>query len=107
MNMRNGFFDGVDWPLGRSEGDDEVRPWKVANAEGVREVASAGGGRPVNLAKRVRRYRRRVKMPRMDPRVLRRFENCSATETIAAKVKVSTVVNGIIWVASYRRSSTA
>lgn len=28
-------------------------------------------------------------MPRIEPRVVRRFENCSATETIAVKMKVS------------------
>ena len=55
MNSRKGFFDGVGWPFGRSEGDEEERPWKEAKAEGVREVASAGGGRPVILARRVRR----------------------------------------------------
>ena len=58
-------------------------PWKAKNAEGVSEVASAGGGRPVSFARRVRSQRRRVKMPRMEPRVLRREENCSATETMA------------------------
>lgn len=61
-----------------------MRPWKDAKAEGVRDVASAGGGRPVIFAKIVRVQRRRVKMPRIEPRVLRRFENCSATEIIAA-----------------------
>lgn len=52
--MRKGFLDGVGWPLGRREGEEE-RPWKEAKAEGVRDVASAGGGRPVILARRVRR----------------------------------------------------
>ena len=55
INMRNGFFEGAGWPLGRSEEFEEERPWKEAKAEGVREVASAGGGRPVILAKRVRK----------------------------------------------------
>jgi hypothetical protein len=58
---------------------------KDAKAEGVRDVASAGGGRPVILATRVRSQRRRVKMPRTEPRVLRRLPNCSATETIAPR----------------------
>ena len=52
--MRKGFLDGVVWPSGRTE-DEEERPWKEAKAEGVRDVASAGGGRPVIFAKRVRR----------------------------------------------------
>ena len=56
---------------------------KEAKAEGVRDVASAGGGRPVSLARRVRSQRRMVKIPRTEPRVLRRLPNCSATETIA------------------------
>ena len=55
MNMRKGFFEGVGWPFGNSEGDEEERPCQEAKAEGVREVASAGGGRPVILATRVRR----------------------------------------------------
>jgi len=50
---------------------------------GVREVASAGGGRPVIFARRVRSQRRMVKMPRTEPRVLRRLPNCSATLTMA------------------------
>ncbi len=61
------------------------RPRKEAKAEGVREVASAGGGRPVILAKKVRSHRRIVKIPRIEPRVLRRFANCSATEIMAAE----------------------
>ncbi len=79
-----GLREGVVGALGWFEG---VRPWKEAKAEGVREVASTGGGRPVILARRVRRWRRRVKMPRMEPRVVRRVENCSATETIAAGIR--------------------
>ena len=81
--MTKGLRDGVGGKPGCECGDEEVRPWKEANAEGVRDVASAGGGRPVIFAKRVRSQRRRAKMPRMEPRVLRRLENCSATETIA------------------------
>ena len=46
-------------------------------------MASTGGGRPVTLAKSVRSHRRTVKMPRIDPRVVRSVENCSATCTIA------------------------
>lgn len=83
--MTNGFFEGVGGALGVLADDGEVRPWKEAKAEGVREVASAGGGRPVIFASKVRSQRRRVKMPRMEPRVLRRLENCSATEIIASK----------------------
>lgn len=77
-----GFLDGAG-------GDEDVegleRPRKDANAAGVSEVASTGGGRPVILAKRVRSQRRMVNMPRMEPRVLRRFVNCSATEIIATR----------------------
>ena len=82
-NIKNGFFEGVGWPFGNREGPEEESPWNDANAEGVSDVASAGGGRPVTLAKRVRSQRRRVKMPSMEPRVVRRVENCSATWTIA------------------------
>lgn len=67
------------------EEDVGGRPRKAAKAEGVSDVASAGGGRPVSLAKRVRNQRKRVKMPRMEPMVLRRLANCSATETIATE----------------------
>lgn len=80
--MTKGLREGVGGAPGWEE-EGEVRPWKEANAEGVREVASAGGGRPVIFARRVRNQRRRVNIPRMEPRVLRRLENCSATETIA------------------------
>lgn len=80
--MTKGLREGVGGAPGWEE-DEEVRPWKAAKADGVREVASAGGGWPVILASRVRSQRRRVKMPSMDPRVFRRLENCSATETIA------------------------
>lgn len=81
----NGFLESDGGALGLFGEDAAERPWKEAKAEGVREVASAGGGRPVILATRVRIQRRRVKMPRMEPRVLRRLENCSATEIIAAR----------------------
>ena len=53
--MRKGFFEGAGWPSGVREGEEEERPWKEAKAEGVSEVASAGGGRPVIFAKMVRR----------------------------------------------------
>ena len=82
-NIKNGFFEGVGWPLGRIEGFDGERPWNDANAEGVSDVASTGGRRPVTLAKSVRNQRRTVKIPRIDPRVVRSVENCSATCTIA------------------------
>lgn len=78
-----GFRDGAGVLLGFEEEGEDERPWKEANAEGVKAVASAGGGRPVIFAMRVRAQRRRVKMPRMEPSVLRKLENCSATETIA------------------------
>lgn len=64
-------------------------PANFAKFEGVSEVASAGGGRPVILARRVRSQRRRVKMPRMEPSVVLRVENCSATETMAVSVLVA------------------
>ena len=70
---------------GALEGEEGESPWNEAKADGVRDVASAGGGRPVILAKRVRSQRRRVKMPRIEPRVVRRFANCSATEIIAGE----------------------
>ena len=82
MKTRKGFLEGVGWPLGRVATDGE-RPWKAAKADGVSAMASAGGGRPVTFARSVRSQRSRVKMPRIEPRVFRRFPNCSATETIA------------------------
>ena len=82
-NIKNGFFEGVGCPFGNNDGPEGERPWNDANAEGVRDVPSAGGGRPVTLAKIVRSQRRMVKMPSMEPRVVRRVENCSATCTIA------------------------
>lgn len=62
---------------------------KAANADGVSDVASAGGGRPVSFAMRVLNHLRIVKMPRTEPRVFRRLPNCSATDTIAGKFSVS------------------
>ena len=53
--MTKGLREGVGGTPGRFEELGEERPWKEANAEGVREVASAGGGRPVTLARRVRK----------------------------------------------------
>ncbi len=81
--MTKGFLEGVGGALELSTEGGAVRPWNAAKAEGVRDVASAGGGRPVTLASRVRNQRRRVNIPRIDPSVLRRFENCSATDIIA------------------------
>lgn len=81
---RKGFLEG--------DGDDDVklfeaeeggRPRKDAKAEGVREVASAGRGRPVTFANKVCSQRRTVNMPRIEPSVLRKFVNCSATAIIA------------------------
>ena len=82
--IKKGFLEGAGWPFGRVLGDTGERPWNEANAEGVSAVASAGGGRPATLANNVRNHRRRVNMPRIEPRVVRRLENCSATETIAS-----------------------
>lgn len=49
---RKGFFEGAG---GWFEGDDAgERPRNAAKADGVREVASAGGGRPIIFAKSVR-----------------------------------------------------
>lgn len=62
---------------------------KAAKAAGVKDVASAGGGRPVSFASNVRNHRMSVKIPRAEPRVLRRLPNCSATETIATNQSVS------------------
>ncbi len=76
-----GFLEGLGVVL--PSGATRVRPSKRAKAEGVRAMASAGRGRPVSFAKRVRSQRIRVKMPRIEPRVLRRLPNCSATEIIA------------------------
>ena len=56
---------------------------KAEKEAGVRAVASAGGGRPRSLARRVRSQRSRAKMPSMEPRVVRRCENCSATDIMA------------------------
>lgn len=80
MKKRKGFLEG--------EGEfvaDGGKPRNDAKAEGVREVASAGGGRPATLANKVRSQRRIVNMPRIDPSVFRRFVNCSATEIIAGE----------------------
>ena len=85
--MTKGLREGVAGVPGCELRDEEVRPWKEANADGVSEAASTGGGRPVIFARRVRIQRRMVKMPRMEPRVLRRLENCSATDTIAVEMK--------------------
>ena len=49
-NIKNGVFEGLGWPFGRRGGPDGESPWNDANAEGVSDVASAGGGRPVTLA---------------------------------------------------------
>lgn len=84
-NMRKGFFEGLGGagePSGRVDGAE--RPFmKAAKDAGVRDVASAGGGRPVILAMRVRNHLIRVKIPSAEPKVLRRLPNCSATETMA------------------------
>ena len=79
-----GFFDGLGGrgdPSGRVVG----LPANFANADGVNEVASAGGGRPVTFAINVLIHLIKVKIPKTDPKVSRKFENCSATETIANK----------------------
>ena len=83
----NGFLDGrggVGEPSGSVVGVRARLPdRKDAKAAGVREAASAGGGRPVILANRVRIHRIMAKIPRTEPRVLRRLPNCSAIETMA------------------------
>lgn len=86
-----GFLEGLAGtgvPSGRVVG---VRPpdMKDAKFEGVRAVASAGGGRPVTLASNVLIHRRMVKIPSMEPSVLRKLPNCSATETIAIGLLVA------------------
>ena len=91
----NGFFEGFGGrgePSGRVVG---VRPpdRKEAKLVGVRAVASAGGGRPVSFAMRVRIQRRRVKMPSMEPSVLRKLPNCSATETMAVTLSVPSPIS--------------
>ena len=89
---RNGFLEGDgDGDVKFFEAEAGDNPRKDAKADGVREVASAGGGRPVTFANKVLSQRRMVKMPRIEPSVLRRFVNCSATAIIAAN---SGLVNG-------------
>ena len=102
--MRKGFFEGVGWPLGRREGEGEDRPWKEAKAEGVREVASAGGGLPVILAKSVRIQRRMVNIPRMEPSVVRRLENCSATDTIAVVPTIVSITDDFLFGERFSRT---
>jgi hypothetical protein len=85
--MMKGFLEGLGGaglPSGRVAGSG-LRPPDMNEAKfvGVRAVASAGGGRPVTFAISVRIQRRMVNIPRTEPRVFRRFPNCSATETIA------------------------
>src|SRR4051794_33351570 len=86
--MKKGFFDGL---AGAGEPSGRVvaarPPMKAAKAAGVKDVASAGGGRPVSLAIKVLNHRMIVKIPKAEPRVLRRFPNCSATETIATEMR--------------------
>lgn len=80
----NGFLEGrggAGEPSGSTAGT--FWPWKAAKAAGVRAIASAGGGRPVTFARSVRIQRNMVKIPRIEPKVLRRLPNCSATEIIA------------------------
>lgn len=89
MKKRKGFLLGLGGLAGDPSGRN-FRPSKDANALGVSDVASAGGGRPVNLANNVRNHRRMVNIPSIEPRVFLRFPNCSATDTIA--IIVSAVV---------------
>lgn len=82
--MKNGFLEGLGGagePSGRLAGERPLM--NEAKAAGVKAVASAGGGRPVSLEINVRNHLMMAKIPRAEPRVLRRFPNCSATETIA------------------------
>ena len=82
MKTIKGFLDGLggsEDPSGRVTG----LPANFANADGVNEVASAGGGRPVSFAINVLIHLIKVKIPKIDPSVSRKFENCSATDTMA------------------------
>jgi hypothetical protein len=83
--MKKGFFEGLGGagePSGSVAGAE--RPCiKAAKADGVSEAASAGGGRPVIFAINVLNHLIIVKIPKADPRVFRKFPNCSATETMA------------------------
>lgn len=81
-NTTKGFLEGRGGAPVPS-GSVPALPWNLAKAEGVKEVASAGGGRPVNFATRVLIQRSSVKIPSIEPSVSRRFENCSATDTMA------------------------
>lgn len=101
MKKRKGFLDGRggELPSGRI-----LRPSKEANAEGVKEVASTGIGRPVIFAKRVRIQRIMVNIPKMDPRLLRKFPNCSATDTIAVIVSRVPFERALLWESAYQKN---
>lgn len=82
---KNGFLLGRGGLTGVPSGRNFF-PSNFAKALGVKAVASAGGGRPVSLAKRVLIHRSIANMPRIDPSVFLRLPNCSATDTIATIV---------------------
>lgn len=59
----NGFFEGragIGLPSAPNVPGGGVTPEKAKKFEGVSAVASAGGGRPESLARRVRAQRMRV-----------------------------------------------
>lgn len=87
MKKRNGFLLGRGGLAGEPSGRN-FRPSKDAKALGVSDVASAGGGRPVNFANNVRSHLRMVNIPSIDPRVFLKLPNCSATDTIAITVSI-------------------
>ena len=80
---RKGFLLGLGAAGATVPSGKSFRPSNEAKALGVRDVASAGGGRPVILAYSVRSHLMIVKIPSIDPSVFRKFPNCSATDTIA------------------------
>lgn len=75
MKKTKGLREGVD------ESGLSLR--NAEKADGLNWTASAGIGRPVNLANAVRSHRTIAKIPRTWPSVSLRFPNCSATETMA------------------------
>lgn len=103
MKKRKGFLLGRGGEAGEPSGRN-FRPSKEAKALGVRDIASAGGGRPVIFASRLRSQRRMVNIPRIEPRVFRRLPNCSATDTMAVIVSfhLPNIRGGIEM--AYRRS---
>ena len=107
-NIMKGFFEGrggAGEPSGRVVRVLSLRvpERKEEKLAGVREVASAGGGRPVILAISVRIHRRMAKMPRTEPRVFRRLPNCSATLTIAVRCYHDEFLKGWLFLLTEKR----